>query len=89
MEKVKIFKRRPRGLKRVFKKQAPKPYWGVRVTYTLQDITGTIKGIYLYKDESRHPSGSVVRSKDLYKVRWDNGKKGVIELEDKTMLILE
>ena len=46
------------------------------------NIEGTIIGLALKADESKG------RKQDLYRVQWDNGKWGLIELNDKGLTIL-
>ena len=40
-----------------------------------EELTGTLEGLYL-KSELPH------RPRDLYRVLWDNGKSGIVELKD-------
>jgi len=46
-------------------------------------LNGKIITLWLPKNEEQH------RTKDLFLVQWDNGKKGIIELEDKSVTIGE
>lgn len=47
------------------------------------NINGTVFELYAPADKE------VKRTKDNYRVLWDNGKVGVIELEDKAVTLLD
>jgi hypothetical protein len=49
---------------------------GKRVKLKNKDLIGTIDKLHLPANKERN------RPKDLYKVKWDNGKVGLVEEKD-------